>query len=91
MRGDFLFDEINLKKICLIYMKELYHITWVTHCSRVSPRMIEYKVKSKEGIRLDNKSEVFITKIILDIIIKDRISCWAYNICRDHVHVVIES
>ena len=71
-------------------MENVYHVTWVTHCSRVSARMFEYKVEKKEGIRLDLESEVYISKCIAEIIQNDKIVCHAYNICGDHVHMIIE-
>lgn len=68
----------------------IYHVTWVTHNSRVSQRMIDYHVKKEMGIRLDAKSEMKITEIIADIIREKNYTVYAYNICRDHVHILIE-
>jgi len=36
----------------------MYHVTWVTHNSRVSQRMIDYHIKKEMGIRLDEKAEI---------------------------------
>jgi REP element-mobilizing transposase RayT len=68
-----------------------FHITWVTHNSRVSPRMIEYKVKIDRNnqVRLSLEDEVLITKFILQIVKDDRLKVLAYNICEDHVHIVL--
>ena len=68
----------------------IYHVTWVTHNSRVSQRMIDYHINKKMGIRLDEEAEIKITGIIAGIILEKSYSVYAYNICRDHVHMVIE-
>ena len=68
----------------------IYHVTWVTYNSRVSQRMIDYNVKKDTGIRLDDNSEMKITEIIADIIREKNYTVYAYNICRDHVHMLIE-
>lgn len=83
---------INLNKLCghrIIYM-EIYHITWATHNSRISDRMIEYKKGREEPLLLDDESELFITMVIARIIYKKRLRVHAYNICRDHIHIIIE-
>ena len=72
-------------------MAEYWHITWVTHNSRISQRMIDYKAKRNEGIRLDENAEIMITKIISDIVNKYQFKIFAYNICQDHIHMIIES
>jgi REP element-mobilizing transposase RayT len=72
------------------YPAGIYHVTWVTHNSRVSQRMIDYHVKKETGIRLDEKAEVKITEIIGGIIRDKNYAVYAYNICLDHVHMLIE-
>ena len=42
-----------------------------------------------ENLWLNNQDELFISKIIGNIIRKDKIRCFAYNICRDHIHMII--
>jgi len=66
-----------------------YHITWVTHNSRVSERMIEYKVKKGPGLWLNEKEEVLITGFIRDIVKKDNLRVLAFNICGDHIHMFL--
>ncbi|MGV8059453.1 MAG: transposase [Smithellaceae bacterium] len=68
----------------------IYHVTWVTYNSRVSQRMIEYHIKKDTGIRLDERSEMKITEIIAYIVREKNYTVYAYNICRDHVHMLIE-
>lgn len=66
-----------------------YHITWVTHNSRTSSRMIEYKVKKGEPIILDENMEIELTKYILETAKEKNITIFAYNICKDHVHILL--
>lgn len=66
-----------------------FHITWVTHNSRVSERMIQYKVKRGEPFILDESQEIEITKYIFEIAKEKNINIIAYNICRDHVHILL--
>jgi REP element-mobilizing transposase RayT len=68
----------------------IYHVTWVTYNSRVSQRMIDYHIKKDTGIRLDERSEMKITEIIADIVREKNYTVYAYNICRDHVHMLME-
>ncbi|MBY5959488.1 Eco57I restriction-modification methylase domain-containing protein [Membranicola marinus] len=69
--------------------KSAYHITWATHNSRTSQRMIDYNVKKGEAVWLDEEEEVVITETILDIIESDHLNVMAYNICGDHVHTLL--
>ena len=66
-----------------------YHITFVTHNSRVSERMMEFGVKVGEPVILNDEKEVEITRYIAQIVKEDRLRIVAYNICRDHVHMVL--
>ena len=78
-----------------------YHITWVTHGSRVSERMVEYKevIRKRrlnkglspfvEPIEMDENMEVEVTKYISQIVKEDRLRVLAYNICKNHVHMVL--
>ncbi len=69
---------------------EIYHITWATHNSRVSGRMIKYGVWPGEPILLDSESELYITMAIARIVNHKGYRVHTYNICRDHVHLIIE-
>ncbi|TXJ25668.1 hypothetical protein EPJ73_06055, partial [Brachyspira aalborgi] len=66
-----------------------YHITFAIHNSRVSERMITYKVNKGEVLNLSEEDELFITKSIGEVILKNDIKCLAYNISRDHVHILL--
>jgi len=73
-------------------MKKIYHITWVTSNSRVSERMKLYKVKSNnKWIFLDDKQEFHITEILKQIIVELNLEIFAYNICNNHIHIILIS
>ncbi len=68
---------------------QAHHITWVTHNSRTSERMKQYKVEKGEWVYLDSEAELLITWYIADIVQADNIPVLAYNICADHVHILL--
>lgn len=69
--------------------EKFFHITWVTHNSRTSQRMIEYKVKKGEPTILSKEEEVEITSYITQISKEINLKVLAYNICKDHVHILL--
>lgn len=78
--------------------KKAFHITTATHDSRTSQRMIDYKVRElrdmgtrpkAEGIWLEPKDEVLITKTVAKIIKEDNLNIMAFNICGDHMHLLL--
>ncbi len=78
--------------------KKIWHVTWVTHDTRTSQRMIDYRVrepKQKGEIHVNrpyyfNDSEsIIITKILHDIIIESKYNCLEYNVCSDHIHILL--
>ncbi|MCK5761027.1 MAG: transposase [Candidatus Delongbacteria bacterium] len=70
-------------------MKKVFHITTAIHNSRYSYRMGVYKIKLNNPIWLTDKDEIIITETIADIIEQDKLNISAYNICGDHIHMVI--
>jgi len=76
-------NAFSEKKLCA------YHITWVTHNSRISERMIEYKIKKGPGLWLEEKDEIKIAGFIRDIVKEDDLRVLAFNICGDHVHMFL--
>lgn len=64
-------------------------VTWVTHNTRMSERMVEHGVVLGEPVIFSQKVEVLITKFILDIVVEDNLKVLAYNICRDHIHIIL--
>src|SRR5258706_9918374 len=68
----------------------IFHITWVTHSSRISDRMKKYGVgKNLRPVILTIDNEIEITKYISLIVKNDNLKILAYNICSDHVHLII--
>ena len=60
-----------------------------TYNSRTSQRMNKYKVIKGPAIMLSLEEEIALTRIIGSIIRSKNFHCLVYNICVDHVHMVI--
>ena len=73
------------------FEKELHPflVTWVTHNSRVSERMVKFGVRKGAPVLLDENAELSVTKSIYNIVHADKLRVLSYNICRDHVHIVL--
>ena len=78
--------------------KKAFHVTTAIHDSRTSQRMIDYKVREKrfngtlpepQVYPLDEEDELIITKTTLEIVKEDGLNVLAYNICRDHLHILL--
>ena len=78
--------------------KKAFHITTATHDSRTSKRMIDYKVRQlrdqgtrpeAEGIWLTSDEEIQISETIAKIVEEDKLNVLAYNICGDHMHLLL--
>ncbi len=69
--------------------KQGFHIVFTTHNSRTSQRMIKYKIKKGPPINLNLTQEIELTKIIGDIILESEFNCISYNVCKDHVHMIL--
>ena len=69
--------------------KQAFHVTWVTHNARTSQRMIEYKVKKGETIWLDEELEMVVANELAAIITEDELNVLNWNICGDHVHMLL--
>lgn len=78
--------------------KTPYHITTAIHDSRTSERMITYHVREKRAngtlpepqvIPLTDEEETLITNTVVEIIKEDNLNVMAYNICRDHMHLLL--
>ncbi len=74
----------NLKK-----NKKAWHVTTALHNSRYSQRMFDNHVKHGDVIRLEEKDEILITEIVADIVKEDNLNVIEYNICGDHMHLLI--
>jgi len=69
--------------------KQAFHVVLTTHNSRTSQRMIDYNVKKGPALELNLEQEITVTKIISSIINENKYKCIAYNICMDHVHLIL--
>lgn len=78
--------------------KKAFHITTAIHDSRTSQRMIDYKVREKryngtlpepQIYPFSEEDEIVISKIIAQIVKDDKLNIMAYNICRDHIHILL--
>ncbi len=69
--------------------KKAWHITTATHNSRYSQRMFENHVQLGEPVWLSEKEEIIVTQTIAKIVIEDKLNVLAYNICGDHMHLVL--
>lgn len=88
--GDKAFNwQMEFSQIFTQKEKMTHHLTWVTHNSRTSQRMIDNKVKKGDAFLLDNENEVVISKAIAGIVKEDDLNVMAYNICIDHVHMLL--
>ena len=97
--GDKAFNwEQEFPKVFKEKDKRAFHITTALHDSRTSQRMIDYKVREKRHngtaptphvIPLTADEELLITETIAEIKEKDNLKILSYNICRDHLHLLI--
>ena len=69
--------------------KKAWHITTATHNSRYSQRMYDNYVKRGEPVWLSEEEELIVTEKIAEIVKEDRLNILAYNICGDHLHLVL--
>ena len=78
--------------------QKIYHVTTAIHDSRTSNRMIEYKVRERRDmgtnpypniIYFTKEDDLLITQTIADIAKEDNLKILAYNICADHIHLLL--
>lgn len=74
-----------------------YHITTAIHDSRTSSRMIRFKVRERRElgtnpypniIYFTSAEELLVTETISQIVKEDNLKLLAFNICRDHIHLL---
>ncbi len=68
---------------------EAFHLVFTTHNSRTSQRMIDLKIKKGEPTELNLEQEISLTEIFKKIIKDNNFKVLAYNICKDHVHIIV--
>ena len=78
--------------------KRVFHITTAIHDSRTSQRMVVHKVRQKrfngmlpdpQVYPLSAEDEIIITKTIAEVVKEDDLNVLAYNICYDHLHILL--
>lgn len=77
------------KKINIMEDLYGYHVVLTTHNSRTSQRMMNYNIIKGDPLLLDLEQEIQLTKIIGAIIVENDFKCIAYNICKDHLHLLL--
>ena len=68
---------------------EAFHVVFTTHNSRTSARMKKYRVVKGSPFLLTLEQEIVLTQIIGEIIIEKGYKCIAYNVCKDHMHLMM--
>ena len=66
-----------------------WHVTTAIHNSRYSQRMFDNYVKMNMALLLSEKDEFVITDSIVKIVKDDNLKVLEYNICRDHMHILL--
>lgn len=69
--------------------ENIYHITWVTHNSRVSERMVFYNIKRGEPLILTNVDKKEIENYLKIIIFEDHLKVIEFIVNSDHVHLIL--
>ncbi|MDP3914409.1 MAG: Eco57I restriction-modification methylase domain-containing protein [Bacteroidota bacterium] len=88
--GDKAFNwQKEFPQVFKIKLKKTWHITCATHNSRYSQRMYDHHVKLGVPVWLSAKEEIIVTETIADIAQKDDLNILAYNICGDHMHLIL--
>ena len=88
--GDLAFDWYRqFPTVFQLKDKRAFHIVLTTHNSRTSQRMIKYNVQKGEPLNFNLEQEILMTEIISSIIKEKGYYCLEYNICKDHVHLVM--
>jgi len=88
--GEKAFDwKVEFPQIFTKKKKKTWHITTATHNSRYSQRMFDNHVDPGEAVWLSEQDEIIIAEIIADIVNKDKLSILEYNICGDHMHILL--
>jgi len=79
------FPEIMKKKV----ERRLWFVTFVTHNSRVSERMVDCGVETKEPLIFGLKDQILMAEKITEVCKIHEIPIVTWNVLRDHVHMLI--
>ena len=69
--------------------RQLWFVTFVTHNSRISERMVTYGVQVDEPLIFTDEDQIFIAEKIAEASKRHEIEIAAFNVLPDHVHMVI--
>jgi hypothetical protein len=69
--------------------KRLWFITFVTHNSRISERMVVYGVEKGEPLIFSAEDQLFIAEKIAEAIKRYGLFVITFNVLPDHIHLVI--
>lgn len=69
--------------------KNAYHLVFTTHNSRISERMKKLKIKPGKPANLNLEQEIKLAEIFGKIIKDYDFDVLAWNVCKDHVHLVL--
>lgn len=81
-----------------VTQKEIFHVVTATHDSRTSQRMIDYRVREKRdngtrpkanAVWFTPEDELLITVWVCEIVDTSKLDVLAYNICGDHLHLLL--
>ena len=71
---------------------EFCFVTWVTHNSRVSERMVEFLppdfIKGLDPVILNCDDQIFVAQLIAECISKYELPTVTFNVLPDHVHAL---
>jgi type I restriction-modification system DNA methylase subunit/REP element-mobilizing transposase RayT len=69
--------------------RSFWLVTFVTHNSRVSERMVTYGVKAGKPLIFDSSDRLLIACYIVDVCRAHSIPVVAWNVLPDHVHMIL--
>lgn len=69
--------------------KRFWFVTFVTHNSRISERMVAYGVETDEPLIFSAEDQIFIAEKIVEAIKRYSLFVITFNVLPDHVHLVI--
>ncbi len=67
-----------------------FHVVLTLHNSRTSSRMMKYNISKASCVPLVLDEQKLLARIIGNIITDSGFCCRAFNICGDHVHMILQ-
>jgi len=68
---------------------EAFHVVFTTHNSRISHRMAKLGIIPSNPVELNLAEEIVLTQIFHQIVKEKDYKILAFNICKDHTHLII--